>query len=139
VDDSLTIGELARAAGVPVSTVRYYERRGLLAARARSPGDYRLFTRVELERLRFIRAAQKSGFRLEDVRLLLALRDGEGDPCGDVRGVIETRVAAVREELAELERVRGVLERALSWCCDPDVRGRCRVLDDLGRRARDAD
>jgi len=139
VDGLLTIGELARAARVPVSTVRYYERRGLLAPLARSPGDYRVFTRAELERLRFIRAAQQNGFRLEDIRLLLDLRDGKGDPCGEVGGVIEARVSAVREQLAELERVRGVLERALSWCRDPQVRGRCRVLDDLGRRASDAD
>ena len=71
----LTIGRLAEQAGVPVSTVRYYERRGLLAPEERSPSRYRLYGPAVLRRLRFIRAAQRSGFTLEDIRRILALRE----------------------------------------------------------------
>lgn len=74
MDGVLSIGELARRAGVPASTVRHYERRGLLQPGGRTGGNYRLYGPAELARLRFIRAARASGFRLADVGELLALR-----------------------------------------------------------------
>ena len=69
----LTIGELAEAAGVPTSTVRYYERAKLLKPSARSPSNYRLYSARELERLRFIRAAQATGFTLDEAAPMLLL------------------------------------------------------------------
>ena len=68
-----TIGELAAEAGVPASTVRYYERAGLLRPSSRSPSNCRLYSEQELERPRFIRAAQATGFTLENVKSLLRL------------------------------------------------------------------
>ncbi len=75
-----TIGKLAKAAEVPVSTVRYYEKRGLLTPDQRTPSSYRLYGEESLQRLRFIRAAQTSGFTLEDIAMLLDLREGSLDP-----------------------------------------------------------
>ena len=66
--DSLTIGQIAKAAGVPTSTVRYYERAGLLRPTSRTAANYRVYSAGDLERLRFIRAAQATGFQLEDVK-----------------------------------------------------------------------
>ena len=131
----LRIGELAQAAGVPVSTVRYYERRGLLAPAGRTTSAYRVYGPAELRRLRFLRAAQASGFRLEDARLLLELREGEGDPCGEVHDVIAARLAAVRREREELERLERTLTEALEWCEREGGKGGCPVLDDLLREA----
>lgn len=130
-----TIGELARAAGVPVSTVRYYERRGLLTPAGRTRSAYRVYGPAELRRLRFLRAAQASGFRLDDARLLLELREGETDPCGRVREVIAARLAAVRRELAELGRLERTLAGALQWCERSAGTGACPVLDELLREA----
>ncbi len=67
----LTIGELARVAGVPTSTVRYYEREGILKPRGRSRSNYRLYAEEDVQRLRFIRAAQATGFTLQNVTQLL--------------------------------------------------------------------
>lgn len=122
----LTIGALARAAGVPVSTVRFYEREGLLRPRARTSGDYRLYGEEELARLRFIRAAQATGFVLAEVAVLL-----RPAPCARVQELIEARLAAVEERLADLAHVRRVLRAARRTCRRHEASGRCRVVDEL--------
>ena len=103
----LTIGELASAAGVPVSTVRYYERKGLLRPTSRSTANYRLYSRAELERLRFVRAAQASGFSLKDVAQLLRPAS-----CERVQRLIENRLERIEEQARELRRVPRVLRHA---------------------------
>ncbi len=127
-----TIGQLAVAAGVPTTTVRYYERRRLLRPMSRSgSGCYRMYGAEELERLRFIRAAQGSGFALEDVAMLLALRDGETEPCRDVQAVIETRLGDVEARLKDLRHVERVLRTSLKMCQEHEREGRCEVIDTL--------
>jgi DNA-binding transcriptional MerR regulator len=79
----LTIGQLAKAAEVPTSTVRFYERRGLIGPDACTRANYRTFTAQTLERLRFIRAAQASGFSLKDIREMLALAHFDEPRCID--------------------------------------------------------
>lgn len=127
----MTIGRLADAAGVPSSTVRYYERTGLLRPVARSASGYRLYSEAELERLRFIRAAQATGFTLADVRELL-----RPTSCRRVQGLLEARLEAVAEHLAELRRVKRVLRGALRLCREHEERGRCGAVDSLARAAR---
>ncbi len=127
----LTIGELARAAEVPTSTVRYYEREGLVRASARSPSNYRLYSADDLERLRFIRAAQATGFSLEDVTKLL-----RPAPCGRVQELIEDRLSRVEVRMKELRHVKRVLGAALETCHEHEATGRCRVVADLTAAAR---
>ena len=117
---TLTIGGLARAADVPVSTVRYYERAGILRPTGRSPGNYRLYSDQELERLRFIRAAQATGFTLEDIRALL-----RPAACARVQGLIEERLSEVAERMKELRHVERVLRASLKQCRAHEVTGRC--------------
>ncbi len=126
----LTIGELSRAAGVPTSTVRYYERAGLLPPSARSASNYRLYSHENLHRLRFIRAAQTSGFTLDDLSLLL-----RPSPCRTVQRVIEDRLAHVGARMKELRHVRKVLLRSLDQCRQHEQMGRCEVVDQLSARA----
>ena len=130
-----TIGELARTVGVQPSTVRYYERRGMLKPEARSLANYRIYGPESLQRLRFIRAAQSTGFRLDDIVLLLELRDGTGNPCGEVRNLLGERLQAVGTQLEELQHVQGVLQSALDWCHRSEPEGCCNVLDDLVQRS----
>src|ERR1700741_1475791 len=111
-----TIGELARATGVPTSTVRYYERIGLLYPEGRSGGNYRLFGEEAVERLRFIRSAQATGFTLEDVTALLNLRDGAPMCCKEVQLVIEQRLAEVKRRMEDLRQVQSVLMSSLEKC-----------------------
>jgi MerR family mercuric resistance operon transcriptional regulator len=113
----LTIGQLAKAAQVPTSTVRFYERRGLIGADARTTANYRTFTPQTLERLRFIRAAQASGFSLKDVREMLGLAHFDEPPCEEVARLIEHRLSDVRQRVKELRRVEKALATALQSCC----------------------
>lgn len=127
----LTIGELAAAAEVPTSTVRYYERAGLLRPSGRSSSNYRLYSSQELERLRFIRAAQSTGFTLDDIKQLL-----RPAACGKVQGLIEARLAEVASRMKELRHVDRVLRASLAECRAHEVTGRCKVVDELTARAR---
>ena len=129
----LTIGELAKAAEVPTSTVRYYERAGILRPSGRSAGNYRVYSATELERLRFIRAAKATGFTLDDIRALL-----RPAACGKVQSLIERRLSDVSERMRELRHVQKVLRASLSECREHEETGRCRVVDELTARSKGA-
>jgi MerR family mercuric resistance operon transcriptional regulator len=120
----MTIARLGAAAGVGVETVRYYQRRGLLAVPA-SAGAVRRYGPEDLRRLRFIRRAQAAGFTLEEIAELLAL-DRTGDRAR-VRALAESRLAALDARIAELEASRTALER-LRTACASGRRGPCPIL-----------
>ncbi len=103
-----TIGELAEAADVPTSTVRYYEREGILKPKGRSPSNYRLYAQEDVHRLRFIRAAQATGFSLRDVTELL-----RPARCGRVQELIEKRLETVAARMKEIRHVQRVLRTSL--------------------------
>ena len=120
--NALGIGQLARSAGVATSTVRYYEKLGLLRPDARTESNYRAYSPRATERLRFIRAAQGSGFQLSDIREMLALTHSDDPPCAEVDALIDHRLADVRTRLADLRRVERALAKAKAACCtgEPD-------------------
>jgi MerR family copper efflux transcriptional regulator len=127
-----TIGQVASAVGVATSTIRYYEREGLLPRPPRTAAGYRLYDPSALERLRFIRTAQSVGFSLEDVRALLAL--DHRSSCNQVQRLIEARLADVLRRIGELEHVRDTLAAALDRC-RKSGRG-CPVLRDFRKPSR---
>jgi MerR family mercuric resistance operon transcriptional regulator len=114
-----TIGQLARTVGVPISTVRYYERVGLLRPEARTASNYRTYSSRTIERLRFIRAAQASGFALADIREMLDLAHADADdpPCKEVAALIDRRLVDIRAQLRDLKRVERTLAKAAKTCC----------------------
>lgn len=126
-----TISELAKQADVPATTVRYYERRGLLTPDGRSESNYRLYGRHALERLRFIRAAQASGFTLGDIARLLVMREGSPEQCGEVRDLISERLDAVDRQLADLAESRRILENAMEQCRQASRDESCHVVEGL--------
>jgi MerR family mercuric resistance operon transcriptional regulator len=126
-----TIGQVARAAGVPTSTVRFYERSRLLRPDGRTEGNYRLYGPAALERLRFIRAAQANGFALEDVAALLSLRDGTTAPCKEVQTLVEQRLTDLEKRVKQLRHLRAVLRASLQLCRQAGRSGRCQVIDRL--------
>ncbi|OJW28349.1 MAG: hypothetical protein BGO49_14465 [Planctomycetales bacterium 71-10] len=128
---SYTIGELARLAGVPTSTLRYYERAGLLKPSSRSEGNYRLYGERDLERLRFIRAAQATGFALDDVTALLDHRHATASSCHEVQELIRHRLEEVERRMADLRHVEEVLKGALATCQKTEKPGHCEVIDQL--------
>lgn len=125
-----TIAGLAKAGGVGVETVRYYQRRGLLDQPARpegggSAGVVRRYGEADVRRLRFIRAAQAAGFTLEQVAELLAL--DAGDDHARARGLALERIVALDARIAELETARDALKR-LARACGETTAGPCPIL-----------
>ena len=127
----LTISQLAKQADIPTTTVRYYERIGLVEPEDRSQGNYRLYGNESLSKLKFIRAAQAVGFTLEDVKSLLTDEDGDTPTCGSVQGLIEARMADVEERLKDLRHVRRVLKSALEQCHQQKKSDCCQVVAGL--------
>lgn len=115
--EHITIGELAKAADVRTSTIRFYERRGLLKPETRSASNYRGYSSLTIERLKFIRSAQASGFSLNDVEEMLALTQADGSPCDDVAALMERRLGDVRRRIRELRRVERTLATSLATLC----------------------
>lgn len=112
-----SIGQLAKAAGVPTTTLRYYERSGLLTPDFRTGGNYRGYSADALERLRFIRSAQATGFSLDDVEGLLKLTYSPDPPCDEVLAVMRRRLAELRQKIKELRQVERALAKSLDGCC----------------------
>ncbi len=127
----LTIGQLAKAASVPTSSVRYYERRGLLCPEARTGSGYRLYSALSLKRLRFIRAAKAAGFTLANIAALLDASDASGDVSSEVRVLIEQRLAEVSDQIESLHHAKATLTDWLDTCQQRSCPGQCAVLDGL--------
>ena len=121
----LTIARLGSAAGVGVETVRYYQRRGLLAVPP-SAGTVRRYDAGDVRRLQFIRRAQAAGFTLDEIGELLAL-DRTHDRAR-VRELAAARLTALDARIAELEQSRTALERLRSTCAS-GRRGPCPILE----------
>ncbi|GIW40330.1 MAG: HTH-type transcriptional regulator HmrR [Candidatus Binatia bacterium] len=109
----LTVGELARKAGVKPSTVRYYEARGIVPKAQRLPNGYRLFADDAVAWLRFVRRAQSFGMTLEEIRGLVEFGRTRGKPCERLRDVARDRLREVDRKIAELLELRRSLERLL--------------------------
>lgn len=130
---AMTIGSLARAAGVNVETVRYYQRIGLLPQPPRPYGSVRRYGGEDLARLRFVRTAQGLGFALEEVALLLRLDDGMH--CATARRHAERKLADVRTRLADMRRVEVALRTHVARCAAHKGKISCPLIDALLNRS----
>jgi len=129
-----SIGELARATGMKVETIRYYERIGLLPQPARTAGNYRAYVKPHLERLSFIRRGRDLGFSLDAVRELLLLSDDRQQPCREVDQVARAHLAEVESKIADLSVLRGELRQLIEQCRHGTV-AECRIIEALASRA----
>lgn len=110
----LTIGAFARAAGVNVETIRFYQRKGLLAEPDKPYGGIRRYGASDVTRVRFVKAAQRLGFSLDEIAELLRLDDGTH--CEEASGMAELKLRDVREKLADLTRMEAVLSELVCAC-----------------------
>jgi MerR family mercuric resistance operon transcriptional regulator len=124
--NSDTIGGLAKAAGVGVETIRYYQRRGLLAEPPRPHGEVRRYSDEDLRRLKFIRSAQTAGFTLAEIGELLELSASDDRP--RARELAGARIAALDEKIAEMKVAREALA-GLATACAKGRKGPCPILD----------
>ena len=126
--DTLTIGRLARAAGVNVETIRYYQRLGLVPEPPRPTGGYRHYPPETVDRIRFIKRAQRLGFTLQEIGELLALGDGA---CEDVRRRAERKCAQIAAQIRDLQALHRTLEQLITRCREGDGGGGCPIIESI--------
>lgn len=110
----MKIGEVAKAAGVSVSTLRFYERQGLMLKPETRDSGYREYSQVDLTRLRLIVAAKRQRFPLRLIRVLLGAIEGKPEPCHEVAKIVESRLMQIGEEIAELSLLHRRLQSQLA-------------------------
>jgi DNA-binding transcriptional MerR regulator len=108
---SLTVSHLGAEVGLSAATVRYYERLGLLPAPTRTAAGYRQYDADAIQRLRFIKGAQRVGLRLREIGDLLAIRDQGLCPCGHTEALLRNRMTEIDAQIDELQAVRAELAR----------------------------
>ncbi len=130
---SYTIGTLAAAARMHVETIRYYQRRGLVAAPVRPPRSVRRYTEEDAERLRFIKRAQGMGFTLAEIANLLKLQNSRS--CRATRKLAATKLDLVDRRIQELRQLRNELARLVADCDANTDDTSCPVIERLALRS----
>ncbi|MGS1079268.1 heavy metal-responsive transcriptional regulator [Pseudoxanthomonas beigongshangi] len=131
----MNIGQLARLAGVPIDTVRYYERQQLLPPPSRSPAGYRRYEGADVIRLTFIRRAKALGFTLDEVRELLDISAGRED-MGQMKAAAASKLAVVEERLAEMTRMRDALRGLVEACPGHGDLSECPIMAALAEEPK---
>lgn len=130
---SLSIGQLAQRADVPIDTIRYYEKAGLLREPARRESGYRQYGVETVKRLRFIRRAKELGFTLAEIAELLYLSEqGQRDMQG-MKAAAQAKLGVVEAKLRELHRMRRGLRQLVEACPGHGALDDCPILNALSR------
>ncbi len=130
-DVTLTIGEISRASGVHVETIRYYQGLGIVRAPPRPATGFRRYGEQDVARLRFIKRAQHLGFTLDEVKTLLQLEDGGS--CRATRQLAERKLAGVEARIADLTRMRTLLKDLIGACAAGKRPRACPIIATLTR------
>ncbi len=128
-----TVGWVAKAAGVNVQTVLYYERRGLLPRAVRSPSGYRLFDDEAVRRIRFVKRAQELGFSLKQITALLALQGEQDASCAEVSAMATSHFEDIEQKIHDLERMREALIPLVNACPGKGSLKTCPIMDSLDK------
>ena len=128
---AFTIGDMGKATGTKIETIRYYERIGILPKPARSTNNYRDYGQAELGRLSFVRRARDLGFSLDQVRALLRLSDNRSCDCAGIDRIAQEHLQEVDRKIADLSALRREL-RAVIESCDGGTVANCRIIEALG-------
>ena len=132
----LTIGGVAKRAGVGVETIRFYERKGLVEEPPRRESGYRQYPAEAVARIRFIRRAKDLGFSLREVHELLSLRVDRRTSSSEVRRRAEAKIADIERRLADLERMKLALVELTARCSGRDSETECPILEALEGSSR---
>ncbi len=127
--ENLTISALAAAAAVNIETIRFYQRKGLIAEPDKPWGSIRRYGSPDLARMRFIKSAQRMGFSLDEIAELLTLEDGTH--CTEARQIAGQKLADVRARLADLHRIEYVLQELIDQCQASQGQLRCPLIETL--------
>ena len=137
--ERLTIGAFAKAAGVNVETIRFYQRKGLLLELERPYGSIRRYGAADVTRVRFVKSAQRLGFSLDEIADLLKLEDGTH--CDEASRLAEHKLRDIQEKLADLGRMEAVLTQLVCACHSRRGNVSCPLIASLqrGEEPRDVD
>ena len=124
----MKIGEVAKAAGVGIDAVRFYEREGLLPEPARLPSGYRVYPPEVVLSLRFIRRAKELGFSLKEISELLSLESNEGATARQVKKLAEEKLAVLDDKIRALQRMRRALRKVVDECPGRGPTSSCSIL-----------
>ena len=129
--EPLTIGQVAKRAGVNVETVRYYERQGLIPEPPRRASGYRQYNLDFVKRIQFIKRAQSLGFSLKEIVELLELRIEPNTACDEVRLHAEQKITNIEQKIETLQRMKQVLDELVIACNQREPTGECPILATL--------
>jgi Cd(II)/Pb(II)-responsive transcriptional regulator len=132
----LKIGELARATGTDIQTIRFYEREGLLKAPSRTSGNYRDYASEHVDRLAFIRHCRSLDMALSEVRVLLRFKDEPDEDCGEVNGLLDEHIEHVATRIRELKALEQELKTLRSRCGLAREAKDCGILEGLSQGVR---
>lgn len=127
----MTIGYLAKEAGVHIETIRYYERRGIIARPDKPSSGYRLYPSEMVARIRFVKNAQELGFSLKEIGELLELRVDPDSTCEDIRQQAEVKIEDISEKIRILQRMKNSLAKLINACDTNAVTAECPILGAL--------
>ena len=131
----MRISELSERTGVPVATIKYYVREGLLPAPARSVGNYRLYRGAHLERLQFIRHCRSLQIGLTDIRALLEFKNNPAEGCQSVNELLDHHILRIAEQMANLQILQQQLVTLRHQCDQPQPSQDCAILQNLSEAA----
>jgi Cu(I)-responsive transcriptional regulator len=127
----ITIGALAKATETKATTIRFYEKIGLLPPAARTSGNYRNYGDDHVRRLTFVRRARDLGFSLEIIQQLLSLADNPEQSCGRVMEVVSDQLRVVEEKITHLQRLNEQLHQLTHQCGGTEQPHGCKIIEAL--------
>jgi len=128
---TFTIGQVASLAGIGRETVRFYERKGLIAAPPRRASGYRDYPPEAIARLKFIRRAKELGFSLQEIAELLALRVDRHTTCADIKARAEEKIADMQDRIRTLQNMQRALRKLADTCHSDRPTDQCPILETL--------
>ena len=131
----MKIGELSRATGTPVETIRFYESEGLLLHTGRTSGNYRVYESAQVQRLAFIRHCRSLDMTLDEVRVLLRFRDSPDENCGEVNALLDEHIGHVASRIDELQQLQVQLRSLRDQCDTAQPTADCGILQELSMAA----
>ncbi|PXX93688.1 Cd(II)/Pb(II)-responsive transcriptional regulator [Marinobacter vulgaris] len=127
----MKIGEISKATGIPVETIRYYEKIGLVPEPAREASGYRNYRQSHLQRLLFIRRCRNLDMAQDEIRELIRLADQPDADCSEVDALLARHLSHVRERLRELASLESTLEQLQQACSEGRTVSECGILGGL--------
>ena len=127
----MKIGALSTATGVPIDTIRHYEREGLLPEAARTEGNYRIYETTHAQRLSFIRHCRGLDMTLDEIRVLLHFKDAPSEDCGEVNALLDQHIGHVAHRIRELRSLEKQLRELRETCRTTQDTEHCGILNQL--------